>query len=94
MVHAPRPTRAEATDVANLVLDGADGIVLGDETSKGANPQGAAATVAAICRQAEKCYDSQAFYARLMDEYGGFREAKLSKARLLFLTFFSCIFFC
>lgn len=82
MVHAPRPTRAEATDVANLVLDGTDGILLGDETSKGSNPRGAVATVAAICRQAEVCYDSQAFYARLMDEHGGFREAKLSKVCL------------
>jgi pyruvate kinase len=79
MVHAPRPTRAEATDVANLVLDGADCILLGDETSKGGNPTLAVATVASICRQAELCYDSTGFYTELMDEFGGYREAILSK---------------
>lgn len=79
MVHAPRPTRAEATDVANLVLDGADCVLLGEETSHGSDPVNVASTVAAICRQAELCYDSQHFYVQLMVEHGGFREQCLSK---------------
>jgi pyruvate kinase len=58
MTDAPRPTRAEATDVANLVLDGADGIVLGSETFRGKFPVAAAECVVAICRQAEVSFGS------------------------------------
>lgn len=83
MVHAPRPTRAEATDVANLVLDGADCILLGAETFRGMQPVTAAQTVRAICRQAETVYDSESFYNKLMDGHGGFRGANLSATEAL-----------
>eukprot|EP00879_Flechtneria_rotunda_P021983 GHRR01023184.1.p1 GENE.GHRR01023184.1~~GHRR01023184.1.p1 ORF type:complete len:557 (+),score=149.99 GHRR01023184.1:184-1854(+) len=73
MVDAPRPTRAEATDVANLVLDGADGIVLGSETFRGKFPVATVETVLAICRQAEKCFDSFAYYNSVMD-FAGFHS--------------------
>lgn len=49
--------RAEATDVANAVLDGTDGVLLGAETLRGKYPAITIKTVLAICRQAEEVFD-------------------------------------
>ena len=80
MIDNPRPTRAEATDVANAIFDGTDALMLSEETAIGAYPAAAVRVLDRIAGTTEKHLDGQRFLHEALSDILPLTESAISRA--------------
>ena len=79
MTNHPRPTRAEAGDVANAVLDGTDAVMLSAESASGNFPIQAVNMMSKCCAESERCMD----YKRIYNDIKLFTPSPVSTSEAL-----------
>jgi len=68
IIKNPRPTRAEASDIANAILDGSDAVMLSGETANGEYPLNAVEIMASICVEAEQVFNYAVYYKEMKEK--------------------------
>ena len=83
MVHNPRPTRAETSDVANAILDGTDAIMLSAETASGSYPVEAVSMMVQVARDVEGDPQLRAQVFQSVTERDGERDGQPCLAEVI-----------
>jgi len=90
MIHNPRPTRAEASDVANAIMDGTDAVMLSGESAVGAYPLKAVEMLVKIARDTEQDAQFINYPPAEIDETHALSEALNTIDKILDLACIAC----